>query len=69
MERRVRTGSSYLSQSEKAVTFGLGDATQADSLIVTWPGGRVDRFADVAANQDLRLIEGDAQYTLGTRPL
>ena len=33
MERRVRTGSSYLSQSELPVTFGLGSRSAADSLI------------------------------------
>ena len=56
--RRVRTGSSYLSQSEKAVTFGLERARAVDSLIVRWPSGHTDRFADVEAGQQLRLVEG-----------
>ena len=47
--RTVRTGSSYLSQSEIPVTFGLGAAQRADSLIVRWPSGQVSRFANVAA--------------------
>src|SRR5690606_28771250 len=45
MERRVRTGASYLSASEKAATFGLGTAAQVDSLVVYWPSGHVDRYA------------------------
>lgn len=38
-ERMVRTGSSYLSQSELAVTFGLGTVTRVESLAVRWPSG------------------------------
>ena len=30
---------SYLSQSESTVTVGLGEATQVDSIEITWPGG------------------------------
>ena len=56
--RRVRTGSSYLSQSEKAVTFGLGGAAQVDSLVVRWPSGIAGRFEDVAADQHVRIVEG-----------
>lgn len=56
--RRIRTGSSYLSQSETVATFGLGEHTRVDTLRVYWPSGRVAVFEDVAANQDLLLIEG-----------
>ena len=57
MEQRIRTGSSYLSQSEKVAVFGLGDANRIDSLVVHWPNGIVHRFADVEANQELRIVE------------
>ncbi len=63
MERRVRTGSSYLSQSELPVTFGLGDRAAVDSLIVRWPSGAVDRFADVEGNRHYRVAEGAARLT------
>lgn len=59
-ERRVRTGSGYLSQSEKVVTFGLGGAPAADSLVVHWPDGRVDRHTDVSANRHLLVRPGAA---------
>lgn len=38
--REVRTGSSYLSHNSLALVFGLGEATQADSVSVRWPDGR-----------------------------
>ncbi|HYC78626.1 MAG TPA: CRTAC1 family protein [Planctomycetota bacterium] len=37
--RTVRTGSSYLSCSEKTVTFGLGANESAGDVVVTFPGG------------------------------
>lgn len=65
MERRIRTGSSYLSQSEKTTTFGLGNAARVDSLLIYWPSGQIDRFLDIDANRELRLVEGieDLEYT------
>ena len=56
-ERRVRSGSSYLSQNEFAVTFGLGTATQVDTLWVTWPGGATEVLGPFDANQELHLEE------------
>jgi len=37
--RVVKGGSSYLSQSELPVTFGLGENTGVDRVVVEWPGG------------------------------
>jgi len=68
MERYVRAGSSYLSHSEKAVTFGLGAARQLDSLVLHWPSGQVDRFADVAGYQDIRVAEGSEVLERLARP-
>ncbi len=41
--------------------FGLGTATQADSLILHWPTGNVTRLYDVPANQFLEVYESDTQ--------
>jgi hypothetical protein len=57
--RRVRTGSSYLSQSEKVVTFGIGEAGSVDSLVIQWPSGVIDSFSQIAPNQELLIIEGE----------
>jgi hypothetical protein len=56
----VRSGSSYLSQSELPVTFGVGRRDRADRLVITWPSGRTDEFASVAAGRAYRCIEGQA---------
>ncbi len=59
MERRVHTGASYLSQSEKTVTFGLGSHREVSVLEVLWPSGRTDTFQNVAGNQEILLVEGN----------
>ena len=56
--QRVRTGSSYLSQSEKTLTFGLGKSEIIDSLKVNWANGSTDKFYDIKANQSLQITEG-----------
>ena len=54
----VKTGSSYLSQSELPVTLGLGAATVISGLRVTWPNGRVDNVPALEANQHVTVQEG-----------
>ena len=57
----LRSGSSYLSQSELILTFGLGQRTQADLLEVRWPSGQVDRLEKIAADQPIKIQEGRGQ--------
>lgn len=54
----VKTGSSYLSQSELALTFGLGAATGVEGIRVTWPSGKVDTIGVTKANQAITVREG-----------
>ena len=56
--RMVRTGSSYLSQSELPVTFGIGGRDRVDRLVVNWPSGRVDEFKNVSAGRAYQCVEG-----------
>jgi hypothetical protein len=58
MERVVRGGNSYLSQSEKTMTFGLGSAREVDELSVHWPDGQVQRFQDLASRQEVLIVQG-----------
>ena len=54
----VKTGSSYCSQSELPLTFGLGPAPVADSVEVYWPNGEKEVFSAVPADQFITLKEG-----------
>ncbi|NQV71955.1 CRTAC1 family protein [bacterium] len=45
----VKAGSSYLSTSEHAVTFGLGEAAMVDSVKLFWPSGQVQVLNSVEA--------------------
>ena len=54
----LHSGSSYLSQSELVLTFGLGTATKADAIEVQWPSGQVDKLANVPASQTITVQEG-----------
>jgi hypothetical protein len=45
--RMVHSGSSYLSQSELAVTFGIGRQDRASRVVIEWPSGAVQEFKDV----------------------
>jgi enediyne biosynthesis protein E4 len=53
----VRSGSSYASQSDLALVFGLGQDPVVTSLDVTWPSGTRQKFAGVAANQFITIDE------------
>jgi len=54
----IRSGSSYLSQSELVATFGLGDAAKADALEVQWPSGQVDKLTKINTDQMAIIEEG-----------
>jgi hypothetical protein len=54
----VKTGSSYASQSELPLTFGLGTATSVDSIRVTWPTGRSEEVRSVKGDQSITIKEG-----------
>ena len=51
-------GGSYQSASDPRLHFGLGDAPRVESVEVTWPSGRVDRYADLPAPSGYLLREG-----------
>ena len=56
--RVVRTGSSYLSQSELPLTFGLGTAAKADEVTIVWPSGKRDVLGALDAGQEYTVSEG-----------
>jgi hypothetical protein len=58
LTRLVRTGSSYLSQSELPLTFGLGQRSAADETIVEWPGGKPEKIGPLSAGRFYTITEG-----------
>jgi hypothetical protein len=53
----VHSGSSYCSQSDLALTFGLGSDTVVTSLEIEWPSGTRQRLTNIPANQSIRVDE------------
>jgi hypothetical protein len=59
LHKMVRTGGSYLSQSELPLTFGLGTSSTIDKVLISWPSGVVDELRDVPVNTTLLAREGE----------
>jgi hypothetical protein len=64
----VRSGSSYCSQSDLALTFGLGDDRAIRRAIVEWPSGLRQEFKDLTARQEYRIQEGTAAPLISPPP-
>jgi hypothetical protein len=56
--RLVKGGSSYLSQSELPVTFGVAKLDKIARAIVQWPNGRTEEFKDLATGRAYDCVEG-----------
>jgi hypothetical protein len=54
----VRGGSSYLSQNDLRLHFGLGSMTKIDSVEVRWPGGKIETLKDLTADKIYTIVEG-----------
>ena len=54
----VRSGSSYISNSDMRVHFGLGAASRVDWVEVRWPSGFVERFENLPVDSTHLLREG-----------
>ena len=58
--REVQSGSSYLSQNDLRLHFGIGTQERVE-LEIRWQNGTVQRFEDVPVNGFLKIVEGDNQ--------
>jgi hypothetical protein len=56
--REVRSGASYLSQSDSRVFFGLGDRERVDRIEIRWPSGKVQEIPSPEVNRYLLVVEG-----------
>jgi hypothetical protein len=64
--KMLRSGSSYLSQSELVLTFGLGAQAKADTVEIQWPSGQVDKLSNLNAGQTVTVEE--AKGVVANRP-
>ena len=64
--KMLRSGSSYLSQSELVLTFGLATQSKADAVEVQWPSGQIDKLSNVSGGQTITVQE--AQGIVNQRP-
>ncbi len=55
--RMVHGGSSYLSQSELPVTFGVGKSEKIERVTIEWPSGRNEEYKNLATGKTHELIE------------
>ena len=65
--RRIRSGSSDLSSSMLAATFGVGLQTAVKRVVVRWPNGRVDEFKGLPTGVTYHCVEGQAPVALNYR--
>ncbi len=57
----VSAGSGHLGQSSKRLFFGLGQQSQIQKAVVTWPDGQQQTFNDVAVDTRYTVTEGQSQ--------
>jgi len=55
--RFVRSGSSYLSQSELPVTFGLGKQDTVQRIVIDWPSGRSEEYKSLQSGKAYQVTE------------
>jgi len=55
--RMVKSGSSYLSQSELPVTFGLGKRDVVERVTIYWPSGRTEEYKALPAGHAYECVE------------
>lgn len=64
--RDIQAQSGYAGQNSLTVHFGLGDATQVDSLEIYWPSGEIQLLENIGVDEVLSLVE---MPTLTTSPV
>ena len=57
----VRSGDSYISQSDLRLHFGLQKRTKVDSIQVLWPSGVIDKVSGVGVNRIVTIKEGQGK--------
>ena len=59
-------GDGYLCRNEQVVSFGLGEATRVDEIVIDWPSGQRQTMNDVPVDRRILIVEGDPKpFTFG----
>jgi tetratricopeptide (TPR) repeat protein len=61
LQRSLRAGEGFMSQSSKQVPFGLGRSTEIKSVKVRWPGGKEESFSGAKVGKFYQLTEGQGK--------
>lgn len=56
--RFTQCGTSFLGQNSERNIIGIGLAEMADSILIHWPTGHVDRLEEVMAGAEIKVLEG-----------
>ncbi|MDG0972686.1 MAG: FG-GAP-like repeat-containing protein [Crocinitomicaceae bacterium] len=62
--RDVQSGIGFRHMSTMNVHFGIGEATEIDSVLVKWPSGIIDVIQTPAINESIIMVEGTNQLSL-----
>ncbi|MBA3313547.1 MAG: FG-GAP-like repeat-containing protein [Planctomycetota bacterium] len=60
---QLTAGDGYQASNERRITIGTGDDDRIDELVVRWPSGRKQSFADVPTSSFAQLVEGHRLLT------
>lgn len=64
----IQSGENYLGQNSQHIILGLGQNNQADSLVIEWPSGIVDKYYNISHGSDLNIEEGKSRWYLPPIP-
>jgi hypothetical protein len=64
LRQDVLSQSSFYSQNDLRLHYGLGQVRKADTIEIRWPGGLVETYKNVAADQILTIREGVARSVI-----
>ncbi len=67
--KTLRAGEGFLGQTTKWLHFGLGDQDRAERLVVRWPDGTVEEFADLQGNRWYQLTQGAGKLVNWSPPV
>lgn len=60
----IQSGENYLGQNSQHIILGMGANLTADSLIIKWPSGIIDKYFNIPHQSEMLLVEGKSKWYL-----